>query len=290
MSIISQLLRFAFYSNFVRTLQKLVRNIKPDDIARLDPGRMLNDSLIEFGLRFWHHGLTISHPQLAEDVFVFSPFFYSVLEANSPEEAYKRVKTWTLRGKIQVDIFSKRYLVVPIHDRSQHHWYLAIVYRPKFVLPYHQASPTSPNPHASGESESMPVEVNDKDSDVAPRTRVCILDSLGGCHPQVTSRLSAYLRLEADAKHQLRDTSDAVERYVRVPLQLNQTDCGVYMLYFAEIFVEYLESSMSAPESQEDSENLWDICRLQHYHRLNQYRMNMTQNFLKTKYCNLISP
>ncbi|KAJ3780666.1 hypothetical protein GGU10DRAFT_278977 [Lentinula aff. detonsa] len=263
--------------------------MKSDDIARLDPGRMLNDSLIEFGLRFWHHGLTISHPRLAEDVFVFNPFFYSVLEANSPEEAYKRVKTWTLRGKIEVDIFSKRYLVLPIHDRSQHHWYLAIVYHPEFVLPYYQASLTSPNLHAYGESESMPVEVNVKDSDVAPRTRVFILDSLGGSHPQVTSRLSAYLRLEADAKHQLRPTADAVECYVKVPLQPNQTDCGVYLLYFAEIFVEYLESSMSAPESQEDLENLWDICRLQHYHRLKHYRMNMTQNLLKTKYSNLSS-
>ncbi|KAJ3791965.1 hypothetical protein GGU11DRAFT_761156, partial [Lentinula aff. detonsa] len=65
-----------------KTLQKLVRDMKSDDIARLDPGRMLNDSLIEFGLRFWHHGLMISHPRLAEDVFVFNPFFYSVLEAN----------------------------------------------------------------------------------------------------------------------------------------------------------------------------------------------------------------
>lgn len=124
--------------------------------------------------------------------------------------------------------------MVPIHDRYvwivlknaqladlyvslYSHWYLAIVYRPEFMLPYHQSSPSSPNPHESAESQDTAIDISGKDTSInGPRTVVYILDSLGGHHPRVTSRISSYLQLEASLKFQCSNTSSAIERYVKV--------------------------------------------------------------------------
>jgi hypothetical protein len=67
-------------------------------------------------------------PDLSRDIHVFSTFFYSSLRnkpyanslqccilnffLNKPEESYSAMRTWTKT----IDIFAKRYIVVPIHE------------------------------------------------------------------------------------------------------------------------------------------------------------------------------
>jgi Ulp1 family protease len=111
-----------------------------------------------------------------------------------------------------------------LHVSPHSHWYLAIIYRPELILPYHQISPSSPKPHESDESQDISIEAA---SSIGPRTIVYILDSLGGCHPSVTLRLSDYLKREAYAKQQCSNTSSVIERHVKVspfPTQCNPID------------------------------------------------------------------
>ncbi|KAF5357722.1 hypothetical protein D9757_011940 [Collybiopsis confluens] len=139
-------------------LRSIIRGIKETDITRLDRDKYLNDTLIEYGLLFWHYDLRMRNPALGELVHVFNSFFYHQLCVFGPSKGYERVKTWTSSNKFEVDIFAKDFVIVPINESF--HWYLAIIHRPKFILPYYLDSLTSPF-HPQG-SEIAPIEINDE--------------------------------------------------------------------------------------------------------------------------------
>ncbi|KAF5392649.1 hypothetical protein D9757_001076 [Collybiopsis confluens] len=220
-------------------LKKLILGLKKDDLDRLNQNNLLNDTLIEVGLRYWLWDLSMRIPALGETVYVFNSFFYLQLGSSNPEESYTHVKNWTRKNKINVDIFSKDFIVIPIHEQS--HWYLAIIHRPFLMLPYHLPTPASPIPHNAVAEET----------DV-PQTTIYILDSLNGHHPKVAPRLSSYLQHEARERHNCSNISDAVECIVKVPQQPNSTDCGVYLLHFAETFVERYNSSFAEASTNEE--------------------------------------
>ncbi|KAF9811770.1 hypothetical protein IEO21_06426 [Rhodonia placenta] len=54
-------------------------NINKSDFKRLNDLCYLNDTLIEFGLKLWLADLRENEPELAEEVHVFSSFFYKKL-------------------------------------------------------------------------------------------------------------------------------------------------------------------------------------------------------------------
>ncbi|EGN98435.1 hypothetical protein SERLA73DRAFT_56480, partial [Serpula lacrymans var. lacrymans S7.3] len=54
-------------------------NIMKTDLNRLQPGEFLNDTLIEFGLKLWLNELRIKDPEFADQIHVFSSFFYKKL-------------------------------------------------------------------------------------------------------------------------------------------------------------------------------------------------------------------
>jgi Ulp1 family protease len=128
------------------------------DYFRLYGDEFLNDTLIDFGLRYVvedqlgkkakpetpnetpAHLLDGLRP---EDVHVFNPFFYKKLAtkvkinrpANSASDepypewpAYESVRKWTNK----VDVFQKKFLVIPVNENL--HWYMAVIYNPGVVL------------------------------------------------------------------------------------------------------------------------------------------------------------
>ncbi|KAF8916981.1 hypothetical protein CPB85DRAFT_231712 [Mucidula mucida] len=105
-------------------------NLNRGDIGRLDPGEFLNDNLIEFGLKLWLTKLEKEKPDLFKEVYVFSSFFYGKLKTKKGDEmeGYQQVRRWTSK----VDIYSKKYLFVPINEN--YHWYLAVICNPQHVL------------------------------------------------------------------------------------------------------------------------------------------------------------
>ncbi|KAI0081593.1 hypothetical protein K474DRAFT_1768509 [Panus rudis PR-1116 ss-1] len=98
------------------------------DLRRLGPGEYLNDTLIEFGLKLWLHELRDKQPELADQVHVFSSFFYKKLNVRNKEQGYQSVRKWTAK----IDLFKKKYIIVPINEHL--HWYLAVICFPEHTL------------------------------------------------------------------------------------------------------------------------------------------------------------
>ncbi|KAF9440610.1 hypothetical protein P691DRAFT_645703, partial [Macrolepiota fuliginosa MF-IS2] len=49
------------------------------DVDQLQPGQMLNDNLVEFGLRYEWDAIKRCEPEIAELSYVFNTFFYQHL-------------------------------------------------------------------------------------------------------------------------------------------------------------------------------------------------------------------
>ncbi|KAF9021077.1 hypothetical protein BDZ89DRAFT_1201013 [Hymenopellis radicata] len=199
-------------------------NLNRSDIGRLGPGEFLNDNLIEFGLKLWLTKLAKEKPNLFKEVYVFSSFFYGKLKTKKGEEmeGYQQVRRWTSK----VDIFSKKYLFVPINEN--YHWYLAVICNPQHVL--------LPPP----EHHSPSTRAKQRQAEQAPSrkpTTILTLDSLGSPHPKAVNILAAYLCMEAQDKLQMANTSKAVGKSASVPVQPNFCDCGLYLIHFVETFM-----------------------------------------------------
>ncbi|KAI0311647.1 hypothetical protein OF83DRAFT_1068449, partial [Amylostereum chailletii] len=54
-----------------------------NSVNRLQPGRYLNDELVNFGLQLWFTDLKEGNPELEEDIHVFSTFFFQNLSGDS---------------------------------------------------------------------------------------------------------------------------------------------------------------------------------------------------------------
>ncbi|KAN0062249.1 hypothetical protein ACQY0O_005430 [Thecaphora frezii] len=115
-----QVLRFPFEGVGSVTLLE-------SDLDRLDDGEFLNDTLIEFGLKTLLEEIRSRDPALADQIYVFNSFFYKRLTEFPVKKSYLNVRKWTNK----VDLFSKRYIVLPINE--DYHWYLAIVVNPHYM-------------------------------------------------------------------------------------------------------------------------------------------------------------
>lgn len=95
------------------------------DIERLDDEQFLNDSVVNFYLRYLEYELEQSRPEVAKRMYFQNSFFYERLTtpaANGKKGIdYKAVQRWT-KG---VDLFSKDYIIVPVCENL--HWYVAII-------------------------------------------------------------------------------------------------------------------------------------------------------------------
>ncbi|KAJ1994522.1 hypothetical protein H4R33_000228 [Dimargaris cristalligena] len=133
-------------------------SITRSDTSRLRPEEYLNDTIIEFYLKYLQDRLRESNPDLVNQVHFFNSFFYSQLTAKSTraldETCYSKVQRWTAR----VDLFSKKFIFIPIHQKA--HWYLAVICNPGRM-----ADPLSPipppkeaSPQPTGTTQSPAVE------------------------------------------------------------------------------------------------------------------------------------
>ncbi|KAJ2559730.1 hypothetical protein EV175_000196 [Coemansia sp. RSA 1933] len=116
------------------------------DISRLYMGEFLNDTIIEFYLRYIGENLRKSDPEMYNQCFFFNSFFFKKLShrartsttmvqpdgstspANPVELVYRQLKKWTA----SVELFGKRYIFVPINENI--HWYLAIIVNPQEMI------------------------------------------------------------------------------------------------------------------------------------------------------------
>ncbi|CAO1622679.1 unnamed protein product [Sympodiomycopsis kandeliae] len=100
------------------------------DCDRLQEGEFLNDTIIEFGLKYHLEQIRLRDEALFASMYVYNSFFYRQLtkSRNKPDEMYKQVRKWTAK----IDIFAKDFLIIPINENL--HWYLAVVLNPGKAL------------------------------------------------------------------------------------------------------------------------------------------------------------
>ncbi|GAC73646.1 aldo/keto reductase family proteins [Moesziomyces antarcticus T-34] len=102
------------------------------DYDRLYDGQLLNDTVIEFGLKVLFEDICARNPELASSMYMFNTFFFNkLLTEGTVETAYRKLRKWTSK----VDLFSKKYIVVPINEN--YHWYLALIVNPGHMLTVH---------------------------------------------------------------------------------------------------------------------------------------------------------
>jgi hypothetical protein len=147
------------------------------DLNTLADEELLNDTVMDFYIKYLEANLKAAQ---REECHFFSTFFWKRLsQEQNPEARHAGVAKWTRK----VDIFSKRFLFVPICDSL--HWTLAILCRPAGVaeLDNHEEIDTETVGERWGRER--------KDLHIT-----LYLDSLGGYKKEAIERLGDYLRME----------------------------------------------------------------------------------------------
>lgn len=266
------------------------------DVRRLDEDEYLNDTVIEFGLRYFLEQIRVRDARLADQIHLFNSFFFQkVTEFRDRSKSYELVRKWT-KG---VDIFAKRYLVVPINEHM--HWYLAIVVNPAGIL--HVRDPPSATRRSARTTPDVSPATSEAESHATPSpakrggptrivpgerrapppppepepTYVLVLDSLGSTHTAVKTALRDYLRLEARDKQRVppdtdvRRLGDAVHVDVHVATQPNFCDCGLYLLHNFQCFFSdpqvYLRAALASRRAAAQPDDVWRAGDMAQYRR-----------------------
>uniref|UniRef100_A0A671YYQ3 Ubiquitin-like protease family profile domain-containing protein n=1 Tax=Sparus aurata TaxID=8175 RepID=A0A671YYQ3_SPAAU len=246
--------------------------VTKEDLACLDGGEFLNDVIIDFYLKYLLvEGVGGS---VAERSHVFSSFFYKQLsrrraagENDAPSVPHQRVKTWTRH----VDIFTKDFLFVPVNQEA--HWFLVLVCFPGLeevqyeefhsptgeLLPFVSVFVSAGVPSAGlsqghGGKEVSHLQINLFCQVVLSLSKtkcfflvhcrpcILVLDSLKlSYHENVCRLLRDYLQVEWAVRRgtsRLFTPDTMRSSNCRVPQQDNSSDCGVYLLQYAESFLQ----------------------------------------------------
>ncbi|KAH8091598.1 hypothetical protein JL720_5908 [Aureococcus anophagefferens] len=230
------------------------------DVDRLEPDEFLNDNLVDLYVKVLVADAARSRlaaregfdaARLGSEVHAFSSHFFTKLQEeglrapDGKDRAYDRVERWT-RG---VDVFSKKFLVVPIVEHL--HWSLAIVCHPgalvRVVRDRIAREEEEAEERARGEdddeSDAPRIDATAEPSGAPPPPRPCIIfmDSLKmHSAPKVERFLRAFLELEwakrkpDEPELKLKLKVDLPLVVPKVPMQTNSCDCGVYVLRYAE--------------------------------------------------------
>ncbi|XP_026217739.1 sentrin-specific protease 7-like isoform X2 [Anabas testudineus] len=231
--------------------------VTKEDLACLKSGEFLNDVIIDFYLKYLL--LEGVGGSVAERSHIFSSFFYKQLsrrraagEDDAPSVPdrhmrHHRVKTWTRH----VDIFTKDFLFVPVNQEA--HWYLVVVcfpgleevqfeeFQSRTGASEREAGKTSAFSLSSQQSPECTQQGCQRDT-VLKRPCILVMDSLKlSYHENVCRLLREYLQVEWEVRRgtpRLFTSDNMKSSNCRVPLQDNSSDCGLYLLQYAESFLQ----------------------------------------------------
>ncbi|XP_030211358.1 sentrin-specific protease 7 [Gadus morhua] len=233
--------------------------VTTEDLACLKPGTFLNDVIIDFYLKYLLlEGVPVG---FSERCHVFSSFFFRQLSRRraqgeevpallTREVRHQRVKTWTRH----VDIFTKDFLFVPVNQEA--HWYLLVICFPGLEGVQHQdwAGPVAEHQGKGSTDKSKakpsastlrPPECSQAGCErgrVLKRSCILVMDSLRlSAHENACRLLREYLQVEWQVrrgKARLFTPDTVCSAVCRLPLQDNSSDCGLYLLQYAESFLQ----------------------------------------------------
>jgi hypothetical protein len=238
------------------------------DYLRLAPEEFMNDSCIDYYLRYLQYRLEKEKPEDANRCYFFNSFFYKKLSDKSLSNisaetkalvdsldsltaseqqalrCYDVIKKWTKN----VDIFSKDFIFIPIHDHL--HWSLMIICHPGATI---KLSPPE------GKDQSIISK--------EPEAFIIHLDSMklgGHTSLPIIKLIKHYLQNEWNAK--LKDSSASSNvakkwsedhpgevrsfkllkfKRPNLPKQDNYFDCGCFVCAFVEHFLAHLPNTLN---------------------------------------------
>lgn len=211
--------------------------ITAEERGRLQQHKYLNDSLIDFYLKYletvWNHRPCNAHSRTK----FFSSFFFGVLRRSKPID-YVGVKSWT-KG---IDLFATQFVFVPICD--SYHWSLVIV-----------ANLDGLEETLKRLDEEQP-EAQAKTPTNAKTPRIIYLDSLDPKRGlDFGNTMRRYLVEEWICRKEGKESNPTLSErtYARfkkamptirpsVPIQNNEYDCGLYLLNSLAMFLDNLDS------------------------------------------------
>lgn len=219
------------------------------DLRRLKPGCLFNDVVVEFYLR--HLERCVLDAAARAEYEFFSPFFIKKLSLSAREAGDAR--RWT-RG---IDVFAKRFLVVPINECR--HWVLALVclrggvfadVPGPAVLFFDSLGTCSIGKHGqrlrkwlSDEWAARSAGTPDSISLSQPLPEVP--QTVDSQHPQplahstssVCSSVGAHSATSWEGRRGRFNSVTMPSRVLRaLPHQENNEDCGVFILHYVEWF------------------------------------------------------
>lgn len=226
------------------------------DLKTLMTGHFLNDSIIDFYLKYLEtEGLDV---EIRSRAYFFSCFFYKRLVERIKHEdetegfsetalRHDRVKNWTRN----TDLFSHDFIVIPVNKGA--HWFLVIVCRAGEAFRLATASHNAASIASTSSSASSTLSI---------RPCILIFDSLGVKHLAAKScakTIVAYLKEEYKLKKNVGDEAFGVPFIEclpwfapKIPQQPNGSDCGIYVLHFAEKFLREPFTADSEEEFKAD--------------------------------------
>ncbi|CAO3578132.1 unnamed protein product [Absidia cylindrospora] len=222
--------------------------ITTKDQSRLRPSEFLNDSVIDFYLKWLmdsysgangHDLPNATKRQTAEDTHIFSTLFYNRLtQGRRNSVSYENVRKWTSK----IDLFSKKHAIFPINENW--HWYLVLIYNLDRCIP-------------GKETLSSDSELQDDDDTNLPH--VFVLDSLGGRQKKCVRDLIAYLKMEAGSRRGLGSSDFIAPKLApaKVPKQDNSCDCGVFLLHFVDQFMNSPQEFIDTLLVQDAQHEIW---------------------------------
>lgn len=199
--------------------------VTEEERGRLIQKKYLNDSLIDFYIKYHETDIERRAHELRFTAVFFSSFFFGRLRRTDRID-YQGVRGWTKN----VDIFSRRFVFVPICE--SYHWSLIIVANLDKVQSLVDSSEEAP-----------------QDSTEAPR--IIYLDSLDpkrGTEFGETMRhylVEEWLAKRLGSERNLATRKATSARFKKiipilrpnVPIQTNEYDCGLYVLNSFEMFL-----------------------------------------------------
>ncbi|KAL6545815.1 hypothetical protein OROGR_009689 [Orobanche gracilis] len=202
--------------------------ISRSDVELLQPGTFINDTIIDFYIKYL---VNKTDPEKQRRFHFFNTFFFQKLldmrrdlsETWERSDDFQRVRKWTRN----VNIFEKDYIFIPVNLSL--HWSLIVICHPGEV-----------------------ANLRDKGMDGSP-TIPCILhmDSIRGSHGGFENLIRRYLweewkeqgnKQEEDILKKLL-TLDFIT--LQLPQQENFFDCGIFLLHYAELFLEQVSNSIA---------------------------------------------
>ena len=187
--------------------------ISDADFKCLYGSQWINDTLIDFFLKYFTQEETKRSTLSLEDFRVFSTFFFTKL--TSSPNYYHNIQSWLSKD----DILKKRFLIIPINESL--HWYCSIVYN-----------------------------IDSLTKDEGDCTVYCF-DSLAQQHDSILEPIRNFILGYAKDKHKLEIDPERIKLMnSQVPKQPNFNDCGIHVIYNVYKFLQDQQKCVSFWDSR----------------------------------------